>query len=329
MPLQNNDRHIEDEIRIVLHAEYGVMADYIVSTIGGWSALAYRVGSAQGEYFLKVYDKSRSWTSSQLEKLNLGMDVASWLENHTGLCGRVNAPLRTKSGKVRVETKQYAYLLFTYIDGTTPANTPLSIDQQQELARIVGELHREGTRMPFDFRGIQETFHIPCADLLEISPIPHDSLCVHQKHDMLMLAIDQAFALAEHVQAERLPLVLCHADIHGWNLMQSDKLVLIDWESIRFAPVEADLFSLWGSWHWGDSHWRSYWDTVVPIYQQYNPQYIFREKVLHFYQLRRHIEDVNDFYRQYVHDDMRDEERQEVVACLERECYHLDLLVRK
>ena len=328
MMLPNGEALADTEIRTVLHTEFGVLADAIVPTMGGWSALAYRVCSSRGTFFLKVYDKARSGTGSLLEKLNLGMEVSSWLECHTGLRGRVNAPLRTQSGKVRADTEHYAYVLFSYIDGTTPATTPLSTVQQQELARIVGELHREAARMPFSFQGVQEIFNIPCADLLDMPRNPHDSLCVYQQHDMLMQAIDQAFVLAEHVQAERLPFVLCHADIHGWNLMQRDKLVLIDWESIRFAPVEADLFSFWGDWHWGDSHWGSYWNTVLPIYQQYNPQYMVRENVLHFYQLRRHIEDVNDFYRQYVHDDMKDEERREVVRCLERECMFLDLLLR-
>lgn len=36
-------------------------------------------------------------------------------------------------------------------------------------------------------------------------------------------------------------MVLCHTDAHGWNLIQSNKLVLVDWEGLRLAPPEADL----------------------------------------------------------------------------------------
>ena len=316
------------EIKSLLQLEYGIIADSVTPVIGGWSALAYKIDSQQGTYFLKAYDQKKSGTTVQLEKLNLCMDVASWLDNNTALHGRINAPLLTTQGDIKSETQDFTYLLFSYIDGVTPRTTPLSTFQQEELADIVGELHRHGADMPFDFSCIRETFEIPCAELLKMQYKPDDSLCVHRQYDMLMKTIDNAHKLAERVAAEKLPFVLCHTDIHGWNLMQSDKLILIDWESIKFAPAEADLFTFWGDWYWGDSNWGSYWDNFLPVYQRFHPKYIVREEVLRFYQIRRHIEDVNDFYRQYLYDDMTEEETREVVSCMERECAFLCGLIR-
>jgi thiamine kinase-like enzyme len=40
---------------------------------------------------------------------------------------------------------------------------------------------------------------------------------------------------------------LCHTDAHGWNLMQNQNLMLIDWEGLKLAPVEADLRALRGA----------------------------------------------------------------------------------
>lgn len=318
-----------NEISALLQFEYGISVNNITPAIGGWSALAYKVDSEQGAYFLKAYEKRKSGTAAQLERLNLCMAVASWLENNTVLQGRINAPLLTKNGDVKVETQNYAYLLFSYMDGITLRTTPLSIYQQEELAEILGELHRHGADMPFDFSSVQETFEIPCTELMKIQRKPNDSLCVYRQYDMLMRAIDQAHKLAEYAEAEKLPFVLCHTDIHGWNLMQSDRLILIDWESIKLAPVEADLFTFWGDWYWGDSKWGSYWDTILPVYRKLRPEYTIREDILRYYQICRHIEDIDAFYRQYVYDDMTDEETCEVVSCLERECTFLNVLIRQ
>lgn len=319
-----------NEIHAILQSEYGITVNNIYPVIGGWSASAYKVEAAQGTYFLKAYEKKKSGTSEQLEKLNLCMAVSSWLENNTRLQGRINAPLLTKQGYVRAETKDYAYLLFSYIDGVTPRTTPLSNYQQEELAKIVGELHCHSADIPFDLSSIQETYEIPCSELMKIKHIPNnDSLCVYRQYDMLMKAIVQANKLAEYVKAEKPNFVLCHTDIHGWNLMQSDRLILIDWESIKYAPAEADLFAFWGDWYWGDSKWGSYWDTFLPVYQRLCKGYSVREELLRFYQIRRHIEDVDAFYRQYIYDDMTEEETSEVVTCLERECKLLNLLTKK
>ena len=317
-----------NEIKGVLQTEYGVIAKDVSPTIGGWSAAAYKVDAEQGAYFLKAYDKKRSGMAEQLEKLNLCMDVAAWLENNTSLHGRINAPLPTKTGEMRAETKDYAYLLFDYIDGVTPRTTPLSVRQQEEIAEITGELHSRGADAPFDLSTIRETFEVPCAELLKMPRKSDDPLCVYRQYDMIMRAIEQTYALAEYVKAASPPFVLCHTDIHGWNLMQSDRLILIDWESIKLAPAEADLFTFWGDWYWGDSKWGSYWDTFLPIYQRICPEYIVDEEILRFYQIRRHVEDANDFYRQYLYDEMNEEETREVVACLERECAFLSGLVR-
>jgi len=316
-----------DEMKAILQTEYGITADNISSAVGGLSASAYKVDSAQGTFWLKAYDKRKTSTIAQLDKLNLCMAVASWLHDNTGLKGKINAPLLTNEGAIKVETQNHAYLVFDYIDGTTICTTPLSINQQKELADIVGELHQYGADMPFDFTSIQENFDIPCTELLKMPRKPNSSFCVYQQHDMLMEAINKAFKLANLVKSKQLPFVLCHADIHGWNLIQNDRLMLIDWESIKFAPAEADLYTFWGDWYWGNSNWGSYWDTFLPVYQKLRPEYVVCEDTLRFYQIRRHIEDIEEFYKEYIYDDLTVEERNEITAHLERECKFLRTLI--
>ena len=318
-----------NECQTILQSEFGIIANDISPVSGGWSASAFRVHSIEKSFFLKVYDKKRSSIANLLPKLDLCMQIASWLEHNTELQGRINAPLLTKQGKVNVETQEYVYMLFNYIDGITIETTPLFQNQQSELAEIVGILHRQGTNLPFDLSDRRETFTIPCADLLEIPSKMSDPPVIYQNRDLILQAIGHSQKLANQFQAENenIPFVLCHTDIHGWNLMQSDKLILIDWETIKLAPAEADLYSFWGDWYWGNAKWGSYWETFLPTYQRLRSDYIVRDDLLHFYQVRRHIEDINDFYKQYLYDNMSEVETREVIWHLERECAFLSSLL--
>lgn len=309
--------------------EYGLAITDITPVAGGWSALAFRLQTPDGMFFLKVYDKKRSGMENQLCKLNLCMSAVAWLDANTGLEGRISAPLPTRRGEVKAETQSHAYLLFPYIDGVTVRTAPLSAAQQHELAAMVARLHLDGAKIPMDLSPLRENYDITCRHLLKMPLSPDDSLCVHRQRHMIIEAIEQAYTLAEYARAVNPPMVLCHADIHGWNLIQGQRLHLIDWESIRLAPAEADLYTFWGDWYWGDANWGSYWGGFLPVYQKLRPEYTVDEKLLRFYQLRRHIEDIEDFYRKYLYDLMSEAEAAEVVCNLKRECEFLAALTRE
>jgi len=317
-----------NEINVILQDEYDLKVKNISSATGGLSALAYKVDSDKGMFWLKQYRKKKINTINQLTKIDLCMNVAIWLENNTGLKGKINVPILTKQNKVRAQTHNNDYLLFSYINGTVPQTTPLTTHQQEEIAEIAGELHQHGANIPYDFSSIKETYNIPCSEILNAPHKPNDSFCVYREYDVLMRAVDKAFYQAEQIRAKKLPFVICHADIHGWNLIQSDRIILIDWESIKFAPAETDLYTFWGDWCWGDSNWGSYWNLFFPAYLRSRPDFIVCEEALKFYQLRRHIEDIEEFYKEYIYDDIPENEKREIEIHLEREIKFLKIIMQ-
>ena len=77
--------------------------------------------------------------------------------------------------------------------------------------------------------------------------------------------------------------MLCHGDAHGNNVIQGERLVLADWEDLRWAPPEADLFMY---------AWHPYGRELLEAYTAARPGYRINYSLLHFYALRRRIEDI-------------------------------------
>jgi len=113
-----------------------------------------------------------------------------------------------------------------------------------------------------------------------------------------------------------LPYVLCHNDIHGWNVItQGDRLVLLDWEGLRFAPREADLFMFKYERYWGQR-----WDEFYDVYSKIQPHSEINETTMRFFQLRRRLNDVDEYINNIVLDNESDEVIAEARQVLIREC---------
>jgi thiamine kinase-like enzyme len=100
---------------------------------------------------------------------------------------------------------------------------------------------------------------------------------------MLTAACLKALRLRDRVRTGYSPLVLCHGDAHGNNVIQGEQLVLADWEDLRWAPAEADLFICC---------MHRYGDTLLQEYTAARRGYAIDKEMLYFYTLRRRIEDV-------------------------------------
>lgn len=60
--------------------------------------------------------------------------------------------------------------------------------------------------------------------------------------------VNRAEALGNMLQENALELVLCHADIHQFNIMfdESDNMLIVDWDETIIAPKERDLMFVEG-----------------------------------------------------------------------------------
>lgn len=81
------------------------------------------------------------------------------------------------------------------------------------------------------------------------SDVESEFAAVWQAHaEEIRTVVERADPLAGRLRQDAAPLVLCHADMHPWNLLIDDarQLWLVDWDETVLARKERDLMFLVG-----------------------------------------------------------------------------------
>jgi spectinomycin phosphotransferase len=95
-------------------------------------------------------------------------------------------------------------------------------------------------------------------------------------------------------------MALCHTDLHCWGIMEFRAgLILIDWEGLKLAPVEADLMFLID---------KPYFHDFLTSYKEKHNNFELNHDALHFYQGRRKLEDIDEFIEQLIFDLLPEQE---------------------
>ncbi|HOP10736.1 MAG TPA: aminoglycoside phosphotransferase family protein [Oscillospiraceae bacterium] len=300
-------------IQQILKDKYDISAVSTETVPVGWSAAAWKVKGEDGDYFLKIYDKQKPSKKCWVERIDRYMPAVLWLSQNNGLSGNMIAPLMTKNGAYKWEDDEFLYLVFPYVDGQTIGQEELSPEQVRELAKTVATLHRYGAEIPVSTQGLKENFDVSfCGELKEWLV----------KSGLLSQYAETIFNFAEELEKRAVTLrkadlkfVFCHTDIHGWNLMQADKLILIDWEGLKLAPPEADLFSFTNASFFGYA-----WEEFLKEYRTVHPDFQVNIEVMMFYQLRRRLEDIHAFAKSILFDGLSKEDKERSMWYLNREC---------
>jgi len=282
----------ERRIRAILKEHYNIHAKRIVQLAGGWSALAYLISDDDEKYFLKVYDKKRTSSTKWINAIGQYMPIVEWLRGHTALKKHVVKPTLTNSEMYTCEDEDTVYVLSAFIDGYTIGSSPLKLGQVNEIAKILGTLHRNTEDVPAHLMKQlpRENFDIGfCRSLYKF--IKNDLV---SKNDAVLRTvkpftgylldnIKRMKYLAETLKKKPKHYVLCHGDLHYWNMIQSKHIKLIDWECANLAPPEQDLIL-----HIAGQNA----ELFLSVYRKYITSYELDLDALEFYFLKRRLENV-------------------------------------
>jgi spectinomycin phosphotransferase len=242
----------EAAIIAAVHGHYGIaVAVLTFLPIGNDSATwVYRLQASDGDtLFLKL----RKGTANEPSFV-----VPRYLADH-GVT-HVVAALPSGGGALWVDVEGFALALYPFIDGTIGTDAGMTERHWIAYGAALRQIH--DTELPPEIARLvrRETFIPDRGDVIAhldtllstrtfTDPAERElaAFWQEQQEEIRRLA-DRAAILGRRLQAADPPLVLCHADIHTWNLLidSTDRLWIVDWDEVMLAPKERDLMFVVG-----------------------------------------------------------------------------------
>lgn len=289
----------ENMIQAIKNA-YGIEIETLRFLFSGWGGDCY-FGSTHKEesYFLKLHDPDEY---IGVAPVSMGFYLPLMHQLHTKrILPHIPQPLPTHDGGFFLEIESQVLVITNYIQGETIGFGRLPDQTLIELAEMVGLLHSSMPKLEFEHPFI-EGFQTPFVpelmksldELEETSSTERMGInklrgLVLSQRTLLQKSLERLAGLRLLAKAADPPMVICHTDLHGGNLMRNDQgtLYLLDWENAMIAPREHDMI------FFTEDHqvWDSFWST----YSRHFDQVSLDSDLLAFYLYRRSLEDVAGF----------------------------------
>ena len=246
-------RLADQAIAAALGAHYGLAVGAVTFLpIGADAASAvYRVDAADGAAYLL---KARAGAGFSVPSLAVPHYLASQVVPH------LVAPLPTGSRALWASVGDYALSLYPYIEGRTARDAGLTEVQWRAFGATVKQIHtqplapdvrpivRRETYLP-SRRSVLEDIEVAVTRPDLADAVQREWAAFWRAHqDQVRTLVDRADALARRLRRASLPLVLCHADLHTWNVLldAAQQWWIVDWDETVLAPKERDLMFVVG-----------------------------------------------------------------------------------
>jgi Ser/Thr protein kinase RdoA (MazF antagonist) len=318
------------KLQVALACHYGLQLRDLVYIPQGEVSYNYildavdRGGDGQRHrYLLKILDSSRL-AGLAAERLQVAFPLLRELRQRDMLT-KVPVPCFTLTGQPTGALGDFTLAMLLYVEGENPSPETLHRpDIWAQLASHVAHLHAatDEVRTPCPY---VETFDLPFArplvdSMQALRQLPFDARQgLRDLRDLLLPRLDEVMALlartralarvARQVAARQ---VLCHTDIHPMNLLIDDSgvLTLLDWEGVKLASAEHDLFAFNGDDFPAFLH--AYWRAGGV--RQLSPD------LFGFYFYRRNLEDLTDWLVRILYENESPEQDAADLAGIEQDC---------
>ena len=210
-------------------------------------------------------------------------------------------PYETKSKKRWADFGDYKLILYPFIEGKDGFEREMTNQHRRTLgaafrgihsAQIPLELKKDIRKETFspEWRDDMKSYQAQAEKKVFTEPTSAKLVeFIKSKRSEITRLIERAGQLASELQSKSLELVLCHTDIHGGNILISDKdeLYIVDWDDPILAPKERDLMFIGGG---IDYIWKSEREEAI-FYEGYGETEI-NIAALAYYRYERVIEDL-------------------------------------
>ncbi len=228
-------------------------------------------------------------------------------------------PLTTQTGQLWASLNPFKVMLYPFVEGHNGFEKKLSNEQWVIFGEALKRFHTADLPLTITSNINKETFSPRWRNtvkmfLARIEKETFDEPVAIELAAFLKTKKDETLELVKRTEQfaqtllEQLPeFILCHADIHGWNLLidGNGALYMVDWDTLIFAPKERDLMFIGGG--LGDSGYTPKEEETM-FYQGYGQTNI-NQIAIAYYRCERIIEDIAEYCEQIFLSDDGGEDR--------------------
>ena len=180
---------------------------------------------------------------------------------------QILAPIATNAGQLWTRVDAFAVIVFPFVAGRNGFEAPLSERQWVALGVALRGMHTAavppslGAQIPHEqysphWRDLVRTFQAQAEATMFADPVAAQlAAFLRARRDDISRIVARAEELGAALRARPPAHVLCHADIHGGNVLigADGALSIVDWDTLTFAPKERDLMfvgaGIFGVWN--------------------------------------------------------------------------------
>ena len=163
--------------------------------------------------------------------------------------------LLTTTGKLWANMVPFSVIVYPYIDGQNGFEAKMPELKWVEFGRALKGLHSAAIPLELTNEVPSESFSIKWPNIVRsflvllgqespIDPVAAElAVFLRSKENEIRDLIRRAERLSQILLQNPPQFILCHADVHLWNLLldASGNLYMVDWDTMIFAPKERDL----------------------------------------------------------------------------------------
>ena len=281
---------------------------------------AFRLDSANGEaYFLKL-------RSGEFDSMSVA--VPRFLRD-SGI-HQVMTPIAAADGQLTLTLAMHQLILYPFVNGRNAIEAPLAEEQWVEFGSALRRVHDSEAPTGFSKRVSREQFsphwrgdvrrYLARPPQSGDDSVAADTTAVLRIHrNEIEEIVDRADELSSHIRCAGGAFVLCHGDIHAWNVLTTDDggFLIVDWDTLVFAPRERDLMFI-GSGIGGVWHTRN---ESSSFYEGYGPIEIDQAH-LAYYRYERIVQDIAEFCEEIYRSTVSTKNRRQALGYFEDHFKH-------
>lgn len=258
---------------------------------------------------------------------DLGVAILDLL--HSQGIQQIIAPIKTVQGLSTQHIDEYTLIVYPYIENQNGFSQVLTNDQWIILGKVLRKVHGFKMPVPIQNQIRKEDYSPKWRDFVR-SLYDHIETKVNEDHWAKKLTmfmkkhkkeicrlLDSAELLGQKMQQNSAEFVLCHADIHGGNVLIGENgfIYIVDWDQPIMAPKERDLMfigggvaNVWNNPHEEEFFYKGYGKTEISL------------PILAYYRHERIIEDIAEYAQEFlfkVAEEDRSEMYQQFIAMFE------------